>query len=115
VKRKGLLWGSVGALAILIQPFPSHEIEKQGTAALAFVQARSEGSAAERPPAGRGGSPRTQLEGLPCFDCHNIERYREGAEFAHSKHENVGHCHVCHAFKGHFQATIRRKTCEGCH
>ena len=61
------------------------------------------------------GTAATKLEKLKCFRCHNIERYRSGDDFSHDAHEEVGHCHMCHAFEGHFQATIRRQTCEGCH
>ncbi len=82
----------------------------------------------------------TRLERLPCFGCHNIEHYRKGKpkaaaaaagapegkpteEFSHTLHqeENAGHCHVCHAFEGHFQVTIRkdarkgRESCGNCH
>ena len=58
-----------------------------------------------------------RVETLPCFGCHNIERYRTGDEFPHETHkeEGIGHCHMCHAFSGHFQVTIRRETCEECH
>lgn len=55
------------------------------------------------------------LDKLRCFRCHNIERYRNGEDFSHEAHEDVGHCHVCHAFEGHFQAVIRRQVCEDCH
>ncbi len=118
MNRKGLIWGSVvgaAALATLILPSLKLDADREGTAALAIVRSWSEGSTVDRPPSVRSKSSRTNVEDLPCFGCHNVERYREGEEFAHSKHENVGHCHVCHAFEGHFQATIRRKTCEGCH
>ena len=78
----------------------------------------------------------SHLESLPCFGCHNIEHFRKGkpkplaaaatasdddvaetAEFSHTVHqqEGVGHCHMCHAFEGHFQVTIRKETCAGCH
>ncbi len=75
----------------------------------------------------------TRLERLPCFGCHNIEHYRKGkpkvagaapaaegepsAEFSHVFHQEqgVGHCHVCHAMQGHFEVTIRKETCAGCH
>lgn len=75
----------------------------------------------------------TLLERLPCFGCHNIEHFRKGnpkaqiqagtaadepkAEFSHTLHEGegVGHCHMCHAFEGHFQVVIRKETCAGCH
>ena len=75
----------------------------------------------------------TRLERLPCFGCHNIEHYRKGkpkappaagaaegeqtAEFSHTLHQeqDVGHCHMCHAIEGHFQVTIRKETCAGCH
>lgn len=58
-----------------------------------------------------------RVELLPCFGCHNIERYRTGEKFPHKTHleEGIGHCHMCHAFSGHFQVTIRRETCEECH
>lgn len=41
----------------------------------------------------------------------------EKAEFSHTLHDEEvgGHCHVCHAFTGHFQVTIRKGTCDGCH
>ena len=37
--------------------------------------------------------------------------------FSHVLHaeEGVGHCHKCHAFKGHFQVVTREATCEECH
>lgn len=75
----------------------------------------------------------TRLEQLPCFGCHNIEHYRKGKpkpvvpakedgdepskEFSHTLHqqEGVGHCHMCHAFEGHFRVVIRKETCAGCH
>jgi len=53
---------------------------------------------------------------LVCFKCHNFERYRAGAEFAHAgEHAKVGHCHLCHAFEGHLQLTVRESTCEHSH
>ena len=75
----------------------------------------------------------SRLERLPCFGCHNIEHFRKGKpkplvqpgaaagepkpEFSHTLHqdEGVGHCHMCHAFEGHFQVVIRKETCAGCH
>jgi hypothetical protein len=78
----------------------------------------------------------SRLRSLPCFGCHNFEHFRLGkpkplaaaatasdddvaetAEFSHTFHqkEGVGHCHMCHAFEGHFQVTIRKETCAGCH
>lgn len=65
------------------------------------------------PPAGGSG---TKLEGLPCFQCHSIERYRESEDFPHEVHaDEVGHCHLCHAFEPHMQVTVRLATCDTCH
>jgi hypothetical protein len=118
VNRRKLIRGSVvgaAALAFLVLPSPSLDADREGPAALALVRSGGKGSDVNRPLSARSESPGTRIEDLPCFGCHNIERYKEGEEFSHSKHRNVGHCHVCHAFEGHFQVTIRRKTCEGCH
>ncbi len=78
-------------------------------------------------------SAQSRLEHLPCFGCHNIEHYLKGKprapgepapeegepskEFSHTLHQQEvgGHCHVCHALEGHFQVTIRKETCAGCH
>lgn len=37
--------------------------------------------------------------------------------FPHALHaeEGAGHCHMCHAFKGHFQVVTREATCGECH
>ncbi len=78
----------------------------------------------------------TMLERLPCFECHSLSHYLEGAPpgpadeatetddegppsgpFSHALHadEEVGHCHMCHAFTGHFQVVTRQETCAECH
>jgi len=104
-----------------------------------FVQTalRAQVAAHGQPAAAPAPAPKARvplIERLPCFGCHNIEHYRKGrpkpavpaagapegepsAEFSHTLHQeqDVGHCHVCHAFEGHFQVTIRKETCAGCH
>ena len=58
---------------------------------------------------------RDRLEALPCFGCHNIDRYMSETRFGHPAHEGAGHCHVCHAFEGHFAVTVREDHCGVCH
>ncbi|OIP31239.1 MAG: hypothetical protein AUK47_22815 [Deltaproteobacteria bacterium CG2_30_63_29] len=63
-------------------------------------------------------SLRTELGALPCFrECHNFERFDAGGDFPHSIHleQEIGHCHMCHAFDGHFEASVREEICEDCH
>lgn len=95
-------------------------------------------NAAGQPPSAQSPQPPhkpalSRLERLPCFGCHNIEHYLKGkpkkpgtadadgdepkGEFSHKVHQEqgVGHCHMCHALEGHFQVTIRKETCAGCH
>lgn len=56
-----------------------------------------------------------KIEDLSCFTCHNIEHYREGSDFSHAAHEDLGHCHLCHAFEGHFETKVREEVCDECH
>jgi hypothetical protein len=81
------------------------------------------------------------LAGLSCFGCHDLKAYHAGNKskkraaskddeddeddddsvigkpFSHDLHaeEVGGHCHKCHAFKGHFEVVIREETCGECH
>lgn len=65
------------------------------------------------------------VEALPCFqECHTVEAFNEGGDFPHSLHleqEEIGHCHMCHAFDsfdvadGHSEAIVREEICENCH
>ncbi len=73
-----------------------------------------------------------KLEDISCFVCHDIATFKDprkdgdddddddeviGKPFPHDLHkeEGAGHCHVCHAFQGHFHTVIREDTCEECH
>lgn len=73
-----------------------------------------------------------KIDKLPCFNCHGVMDFHKGDHdqpgtdeegninpkaFSHDLHAGEGlvHCHLCHAFEGHFQVTIRKATCEECH
>lgn len=55
------------------------------------------------------------MAALPCFECHNFKRYESGTKFAHTDHDAVGHCHVCHTFQHHARIGIRKEKCVECH
>ena len=66
----------------------------------------------------RAPSPLPAVAELPCFGCHDPKAYREGERFPHASedHEDImGHCHLCHAFQGHFEIVTRKTACEECH
>lgn len=73
-----------------------------------------------------------KIDGLACFSCHSVVEFHKGdpdqpgtdddgninpKAFSHDLHvgEGLVHCHLCHAFEGHFQVSIRKATCEECH
>lgn len=56
-----------------------------------------------------------RLADLPCFGCHNLERYLTETRFGHPQHAVAGHCHVCHAFSQHFEVVVRKENCGQCH
>jgi len=111
--------GAAAAVALFIQI--SLKVDLSGQNVVQFAQAQSEKELETKPATAEFAKKKRDLKlkiaTLPCFRCHNLVRYRKGKKFPHDQHkeEGVGHCHNCHAFKGHFQATIRKETCEDCH
>lgn len=56
-----------------------------------------------------------RLAEMPCFGCHNLDRYLTETRFGHPQHAVAGHCHVCHAFESHFEVIVRKENCGECH
>jgi hypothetical protein len=54
---------------------------------------------------------------LPCFECHDAQRWVDGPGFPHNDlHADAGHCHVCHIGLGHKgESSIDTSACKGCH
>lgn len=59
-----------------------------------------------------------RIADLPCFDCHALGEWKDGARFPHAgeSHQGLGHCHRCHGGGGHHgPMTIDRASCAECH
>ncbi len=55
---------------------------------------------------------------LPCFKCHEFEKFSGEAEgeFSHPRHLGFGvHCNQCHIIKPHKEMALNQETCNNCH
>jgi hypothetical protein len=104
---------AVIALALGVRLYTPPEIRRvlDGTELQVSVAGAAE--PAKTPVAAR----RERLAGLPCFRCHEMEEFEKGEAFSHKRHaKELGtHCHLCHAFKGHFEVVTRKDLCAECH
>ena len=138
--QRALLWAAllgVGMVVIFAHLLQQVRLSPEGGISYR-AGARSEAGHAEEAAALAQAVTQITVAKLPCFDCHALAQYLHGAPagktpmpaavspaaatatepaFSHAQHaeEGVGHCHKCHAFKGHFQVTTREATCEDCH
>lgn len=111
--RTALFTGTLVAGALVALLFPvalalADDPEVKRVARLEVERERAEEVA-------RPARPLLALDALPCFGCHNIDRYHTGERMPHDSHVRAGHCHVCHAFLGHVEVRTRREACERCH
>ena len=115
--RKAVLQLLLGVVVVASLALIAAQLRRAQPALAELTRAAGAASRTVLPSRTERPEPPTRLESLPCFRCHNLGRYHKGKDFSHDQHreEGVGHCHVCHAFSGHFEVVVRRGTCDGCH
>ena len=116
--QRALLWAAllgVGVVVVFAQLLQQVRLSPEGGVSAQAAIHGAEGQADEAAALAQDVT-RITVDKLPCFGCHALAQYLHGT-FSHKQHgeEGVGHCHRCHAFKGHFQVVTREATCGECH